>query len=388
MSRIVEFLAYLRWQDILDILLLSILAYWLYVWFQRTRGLKVLAGLAAIGIIFAGAKVLGLFLTSTLFQILWQVALILIVVVFQPELREFFEKASPLSWLGKASSKGPSRWMEPIGEALFSLARSGLGGLVVVERRDRIDQNISGGVLLHAETTSPLLLSIFQKTSPLHDGAVVLRAGEIFKAGCYLPLALSDGLPQSWGTRHRAAVGLSERCDAIIFVVSEETGRVSVASSGKVEEVTSPEQVIQALERSFGKRERRPLVRRFRELAFKRAGAKVVSLGMVGLIWLFLAGRQDAQVSLFLPVETRNLPEKWEIVEPLDPKVMVTIKGMRKDLVGLKNSGAFVELDLSLAKLGRRTFRIGKGDVILPTHELEVLKIEPTEIKFRFRERG
>jgi len=109
---------------------------------------------------------------------------------------------------------------------------------------------------------------------------------------------------------------------------------------------------------------------------------------VVGVIWLFVAGRQDAQVTLFLPVETRNLPEQWEIVEPLDPRVMVTIKGMRKDLVGLENSGAFVEMDLSLAKLGRRTFRIGKGDVILPTHELEVVKIEPTEIKFRFRERG
>jgi diadenylate cyclase len=388
MLRILEFLAYLRWQDILDILLLSILAYWLYVWFQRTRGLKVLLGLAAIGGVFAGAKVLGLFLTSSLFQILWQIALILIVVVFQPELREFFEKASPLSWFGRASTEGPSQWMEAIGEALFFLVRSGLGGLVVVERRDRVDQNISGGVFLHAETTSALLLSIFQKTSPLHDGAVVLRSGEIWKAGCYLPLALSEGLPQSWGTRHRAAVGLSERCDAIIFVVSEETGRVSVASRGKVEEVTSPEQVIQALERSFGKRERKPFVRRLTEMAFKRAGAKLVSLGVVGVIWLFVAGRQDAQVTLFLPVETRNLPEQWEIVEPLDPRVMVTIKGMRKDLVGLENSGAFVEMDLSLAKLGRRTFRIGKGDVILPTHELEVVKVEPTEIKFRFRERG
>lgn len=388
MGENVEVLGYLKWQDVLDVLLLSALAYWLYVWFERTKGLKVLVGLAAVGGVFAAAKALGLFLISWLFQFLWQVSLVLVVVVFQPELRDLFEKASPLSWFKRASIQRPSQWMEAIAEALFSLAECGLGALIVIERKDRVDPHISAGVLLHAEPTSPLLVSIFQKNSPLHDGAVVVRSGEIFKAGCYLPLTVSEGLPQDWGTRHRAAVGLSELCDAIIFVVSEEKGRVSMACSGKLEGMENKEKLIAVLENKLGTHQGPSLGKRLTNMALRRVRAKAFSLVMVGLVWLFVAGRQDAEVTLSVPVEIRNLPDRWEIVEPVEPKVTVTIRGMRKEVVSLNNSPPFVEMDLSLAKLGRRTFRIEKGDVVIPSHGLEVLKVEPSVIKFKFKEAG
>lgn len=270
----------------------------------------------------------------------------------------------------------------------FLLPDPGVGALLILERTERIKEWIAGGVLLQARVTAPLLMAIFQKESPLHDGAAVIHNGELKMAGCFLPLSLSDGLPQHLGTRHRAALGLSERCDAMAVAVSEERGTVSLAQGGEFRELKEPQELKDALETLGGRRDPTGIGKRTAKVIFRRLPAKVLSLMIVTLLWVALAGKQDVEIRLWVPVEVRNLPERWEILEPHEPKVQVQLRGMRKDVMTLDDSSVFAELDLSLARLGRRTFRLGPKEVVLPHERVQVVRVEPSEIKFRFQERS
>lgn len=381
-------LADLRWQDVLDILFLSGVAYCIYAWFWGTKALKALVGLLGLGAIFGLARLWGLFLTSWVFQILWQVAILLIIILFQPELRQMLERMSPFRWLKPRGRSQPGDWVSSLVEGVFSLARSKVGALLVVERAERVGELVVGGVVLHAQVTAPLLLALFHKESPLHDGAVVVRHGELSMAGCYLPLSLSEGLPQHLGTRHRAALGLSERCDAMAVVVSEERGSVAIAEAGELREVSSPEELSQTLELTNGKQGSGPLGKRILEALTRRLPAKAACFLIVIAVWVSLAGKQDVERRLLVPLEVRNLPERWEILEPHEPKVQVQLRGMRKDVMTLNDSRVFATVDLSLARLGRRTFRLGPNEIVLPNDRVQVVRVEPSEIKFRFQERS
>ncbi len=382
-------LAQLRWQDVLDILFLSGLAYSIYVWFWGTKALRALVGLLGLGMVFALARLWGLFLTTWVFQILWQAAVLVVIVLFQPELRQILERMSPFRWLKPKAGSQQGDWVSNIVDGVFTLARSKVGALLVLERAERVREWIAGGVLLHAQATAPLMIALFQKESPLHDGAVVVHKGEFVMAGCYLPLSVSEGLPQHLGTRHRAALGLSERCDALAVVVSEERGSVSLAQAGVLKEMRAPEELHKALDpRENEGHGSRGMGRRVLEALTRRLAAKILSLLIVSAVWVALAGKQDVEVNLSIPVEVRNLPERWEILEPQEPRVQVQLRGMRKDVMTLDDSRVFVALDLSLARLGRRTFRLGQNEIVLPNDRVKVLRVEPSEIKFRFQERS
>ncbi len=381
-------LADLRWQDVLDILFLSAVAYCIYTWFWGTKALKALVGLLGVGVIFGVARLWGLFLTSWVFQILWQVAVLLVIILFQPELRQILERVNPFRWFKPRGRSDTGDWVEEVVEAVFCLARSRVGALLILERTESIKEWIAGGVLLQARVTAPLLMAIFQKESPLHDGAAVIHNGELKMAGCFLPLSLSDGLPQDLGTRHRAALGLSERCDAMAVAVSEERGTVSLAQGGEFRELKAPQELKDALETSGERRDSTGIGKRTAKVIFRRLPAKLLSLMIMTLLWVALAGKQDVEIRLWVPVEVRNLPERWEILEPHEPKVQVQLRGMRKDVMTLDDSSVFAELDLSLARLGRRTFRLGPKEVVLPNERVQVVRVEPSEIKFRFQERS
>lgn len=381
-------LAELRWQDVLDILFLSGVVYCMYAWFWGTKAFRALVGLLGLGALFGLARLWGLFLTSWVFQILWQAAVLLVIILFQPELRQILERMSPFRFLRPRGRSQPGNWVSGFVDGVFSLARSKVGALLVLERGERVREWIAGGVMLHAQVTAPLLVALFQKESPLHDGAVVVENGELMMAGCYLPLSLSEGLPQHLGTRHRAALGLSERCDALTVIVSEERGSVSLAQAGKLTELRGPEELSRALELSNGKQAAGGMGRRTLEALTRRLPAKMLSLLIVIAVWVSLAGKQDVEVKFSVPVEVRNLPERWEILEPHEPKVQVQLRGMRRDVMTLSDSSVFATVDLSLARLGRRTFRLGPNEIVIPNDRVQVVRVEPSEIKFRFQERS
>jgi diadenylate cyclase len=382
-------IANIRFQDVLDILFLTIVAYYLYVWFRGTKAFKALAGLLALGIIYTAARAWGLFLTTWMFEILWQVLIILLIILFQAEIRQVLERVDPLRKIGLRRHSRPAEWIEDFTQAVFSLAERRIGGLAIIERLDKVDEFITTGTPFEGDPTPELLLTVFHKESPLHDGAVLIRAGRVVAAACYLPLSSDEDLPKHWGTRHRAALGLSQRCDAMVVVVSEGRGEVSLARGPELATVGNQEKFSRIVHEAitFPAPEGKGWWETVRLLLVPRWRLKLGTLAIVSLVWLMLAGQQDFEVTIQVPVEFKNLPERMEIVEPMKPSVKITARGLRKDASTLSARNVQVELDVSSAKLGRKTYRISPSQTVLPGERIDVVRIEPTEFVLEFRQK-
>jgi uncharacterized protein (TIGR00159 family) len=380
-------IANLRFQDILDVFFLTIVAYHLYLWFRGTKALKALVGLLGLGIIFTVARTWGLFLTTWVFQILWQVLVILLIILFQSEIRQVLERVNPLQVMGLHKISKPEKWISGFTQAIFALAKRKIGALVIIERGDSVREFITEGQPLEGESGPELLMSIFQKGSPLHDGAMLIRRGRVTQVACYLPLSPDEGLPKEWGSRHRAALGLSERCDAWVVVVSEERAEVSLAREKEMVHVGNTQELSQLILEAITpiSPPRKSWWERIYFLLVHRWHAKVGTLFLIGFIWLMLAGQQDFETTVSVPLGITNIPPPLEILDPVNPMVEIKVRGLRKDASTLNQKNVIAEIDLSLARLGRRTFSITRDHIRLPNDRIYVVNIDPPQLKFKFR---
>ena len=230
-----EILKQIRWQDILDILLVALILYSVLLIIKGTRALKILIWLIILLITFLLSGYIGLYTMDWLIQSLWAQIVLALVILFQPEIRRTLAKMGEARFLPSLTSAEELRSLEEIVRAAVALANRKIGALFVIEREKILEDFIEVGTPLDAKVSHELLLSIFHPTSPIHDGAVVIRSNRIIAAGCFLPLSLSAAISKTYGTRHRAGIGLSEETDAIVIIISEETGAISTAVSGKLE---------------------------------------------------------------------------------------------------------------------------------------------------------
>ncbi len=220
--------------DIIDLLLVSWLFYKIFQYFRETRAGQMLVGLIILLIVSFLFNAVGLSASSWLvnqFQTVWVVAF---VILFQPELRRLLIYVGQTRFFRTIFRVGSSRTIEAIVEATNELKKRQWGALIVIQRETGMRTYKEAGTQLKAEVTAPLLVSIFNPTSPLHDGAVIIQNDVIDAATCILPLTESTMVDPQMGTRHRAALGITEETDALVIVVSEETGRVSVAENGRL----------------------------------------------------------------------------------------------------------------------------------------------------------
>lgn len=380
----------IRITDVVDILFLTFIAYNLYKWFQGTKALKALIGLVAIGAVFAGARYWGLFLTTWVFQFLWQALIILLIILFQPEIRQVLERANPFQRYSQPKKLEGQTWIDQLTDAAFEMARRRMGALMIIERSDIVDEMLSRGIDIAGDPTPEMLLTIFNNKTPLHDGAVIIRDGRVVSATRYMPLTTKENLPQAWGTRHRAALGLTEKCDAWVIVVSEERGDISFAKDGAIRHIGSPEALKNILLKASdaGPMARKTAWDHLRSLFTRRLPLKLGTLALVCAVWVLLAGQQDFEATFTVPVEISNLPETVEIVTPQKPQVALTVRGLRKDASILSHRNVEVKLDLGLADAGRRTFRISRYDITLPIDRVDVVKINPMTFKFDLNPKG
>jgi len=377
-------LSNLRLQDGLDILFLTVVAYHLYLWFQGTKAFKALVGLFVLGIIFTVSRSWGLFLTTWVFQIFWQVLVILLIILFQSEIRQVLERVNPLKAIGLHRRSLPEKWVRVFSEAAFSLAAHKIGAMMIIERADRVDELITGGHPLEGEPSRELMTSIFQRKSPLHDGALLIRDGQIVMVACYLPLSAAEGLPKEWGTRHRAAIGLTERCDALVVVISEERGGVSLARTGELRHMEEAGELNRYVLEAIApiSPSKSSFWRRARSLLLDRWPVKAGTLALVSVVWLLLAGQQDVEVSLRVPLEIKNIPSQIRIIEPVNPEVRIKVRGLRKDASMLSGKNLRAEIDLSAAGAGRRDFPITRDHIWLPNDRVQVVDIVPATMGF------
>lgn len=215
-----------------EILIISVLLYYFFSLFWNTRAMDLLYGSLAFLILFVASKWLNLPVLEKLMLYIINIAVIALLIIFQPELRLAFSRFSFKSNKYQEVTEF-DKFLDSFAQSIYRLADRRIGALVVLEHKDSLEDLAQKSVILNAQLTSELLESIFITSTPLHDGAVIIRGTKIVSAATILPLADDTGyLSKSMGTRHRAALGISQRSDAVAVVVSEETGRVSIAREG------------------------------------------------------------------------------------------------------------------------------------------------------------
>jgi diadenylate cyclase len=235
-----EAIAAFRWRDVLDIGLVAIVVYRILVMFRGTRAVQMLIGLACLVAGSLLARRLELYSTQWILDNFWSFWVIAVVVLFQPELRRALARVGEgriVTGLLGASRAERAHVIDEIVDAVESLTARRIGALIVMERAAGLRQYAELGVAIDGRVSADLLVSVFLPYSPLHDGAVFVRGSRLVAAGCFLPLSRNLQIARSLGTRHRAALGISEETDAVAVAVSEETGRVTIAVGGHIETV-------------------------------------------------------------------------------------------------------------------------------------------------------
>jgi diadenylate cyclase len=270
-----EAFAAFRWRDVIDIALVAVVVYRILVMFRGTRAVQMLIGLSCLVAGSLLARRLELYSTQWILDNFWSFWVIALVVLFQPELRRALARVGE----GRVVSKilGVSRAerahvIDEIIDAVESLTARRIGALVVIERSAGLRQYAELGVAVDGLVSADLLVSVFLPYSPLHDGAVFVQGSRLVAAGCFLPLSRNLQIARSLGTRHRAALGISEETDAVALAVSEESGRVTIAVGGHIETVRDLAALRSRLNELIGVQvpvRGRGFVRGFRRLLFR-----------------------------------------------------------------------------------------------------------------------
>lgn len=246
-----EMLENFRWVlDLLDILLVAFIIYRIILLIKGTRAVQMLVGLAVLLIVYVASQVGGLYTLNWILNNFLSSIILVIVVIFQNDIRRALIHVGRNPFFADLSFREETQVIDELCRGCTALAKKHLGALIVIERETGINDFLEVGVELDAKPSAALLHSIFHHASPLHDGAVIIQRGRITRAGCFLPLTQDPGVSQQYGTRHRAAIGLTELVDAVVIVVSEETGRIAVVVGGKITrdlEVTTLKKVLNRL---------------------------------------------------------------------------------------------------------------------------------------------
>jgi diadenylate cyclase len=260
-------LGYLGIPDVIDVLVTSVLIYYALLLIRGTRAVQILTGILVLLGLLGVATLLHLYLLGTILRLLVVGAAVTIPIVFQPELRRALEQIGRGGLFRMESERSElGRGEDPIiallARTAFLLGRKRWGALIVIEQQSGLKEYCETGTILRAAVSEELLLTIFVPASPLHDGAVVIREGRVEAAGCFLPLSEQARARTRLGTRHRAALGLTEQTDAVVLVVSEETGAITIARAGLLSRPVDEEQrlvkMLLAVTRPPRQRRRRP----------------------------------------------------------------------------------------------------------------------------------
>ena len=247
--------------DIIDILIVAAIIYELLLLTRHTRGSALLKGLFLLLLIVLASSLLGLVSLNYLLMSVLKNGAIVLVILFQPELRKALERMGRSRLINKKSARSVDddrdRIISEIVQTAVDLSRRRVGALIVFEQKTGLADVIETGTRLDAQISAPLLENIFEPNTPLHDGAVVIQDDQIMAAACILPLAEASGVSRELGTRHRAAVGITENTDALVLVVSEETGIISTAQDGALTRPVTVDQLREMLTKLYSARESR-----------------------------------------------------------------------------------------------------------------------------------
>lgn len=365
--------------EIVDIIFVAILLYAAIVWTQRTRAVFVVRGIVILGGIYLIARYLDLQMTAWVFQGFFAVLVIVIVVIFQEELRRLFEYIAVWSRIGGRRRSLRATSADILVRTVADLTRDRIGALIVIRGKDPIERHISGGIPLNGVLSEPLLESIFDPHSPAHDGAVLVENNRVTRFAVHLPLSKDTRQLAHVGTRHSAALGIAELTDAICVVVSEERGTISIARDGKLQKLENIQQLGAALQRfleeKFPTYEHKGLsLQPLRENWL----IKIAALSLaIGFWYIFVPGSKLVEATYTIPVVVENLPADLKLDQIQPTEVTIRFSGPRRAFYLFDRNKVRVAVDASLAVLGRRTFELSEQNVRHPK-DITLVDLDPT----------
>lgn len=369
--------------DLLDIAIISVMISALLIWFKNRATRFVFLGITLLGVIYILARFFQLYLTTVVLQAFFAILLFVLVVIFQEDLRRFFER---LGLLGRFRKKiftvtTFSESAEIIAETTAALAHKRIGALIVIQGEDPLDRHLTGGSNLDGLLSQPLLESIFDPHSIGHDGAVLVDGNRVMRFGCHLPLSANAARHGNLGLRHSAALGLSERSDAICIVVSEERGTISLAREERIQEIANASALRIELETFFEKKT--PLSKPTPILNWlkKNQREKVLAIVLAGILWVvFGYQRETIGRDFVVPIEYVNTPVEWVLEEPKVMEVKILLMGPTQAFQLLHPERMKVSVDLAQLRPGTQEIILTQ-DMIKAPSNLSVASISPGRIK-------
>jgi uncharacterized protein (TIGR00159 family) len=359
---------------------ISFILHRLFLLMRGTVAFQVAIGLGSLWLFQEVANAAGLVLTSWFFRAIGAVAVLVIVVVFRTEIREILVHTNPIRFLLGRSQQTRGVAYHLIAQAAFRLVNRRVGALVVIQNQDEMKGMVRGGLPLDANLLPEVLESVFSKESPVHDGAAVIRGNRISQVGALLPLSQEETLPRHFGTRHRAAIGLSEVSDAVVLVVSEERGDISLVHRRNVEPIQDPEQLERRLEFLLMTKDTSSGEARNRGLAWmSHGGGLLLTFLLVSAFWGLYAGRQFSLISLSAPVYYRDIPADLQLRKASSEEVEVQVSGRRGLVSSLDRQQVRAFLNLGRISEGEHALVLKSENIVLPPG-LEVERITPSSI--------
>ena len=372
--------------DVIDILVVAVLLYTATAWLKRTRAAFIIRGIFILAAFYIVVRYLDLQLTAWIFQGFIAIFLIIIVVIFQEELRQIFERIAVWGLGTREARPLRSDTADILVRTVSDLAKDKIGALIVVQGKDPIARHIMGGIELEGKVSEPLVKSIFDPHSPGHDGAVLVEQDRISRFAAHLPLSKDNRQLVNVGTRHSAALGLAELSDAFCIVVSEEKGKISVARDSRLRQANGVQELASWLQTFLQQKYPSPERRRISiSLLRENWVAKVATFFLaVGLWYVLVPGSKPVEATYRLPIEVLNLPADYRLEEVHPSEISATFAGPSRAFYFFDPSKLKVIIDASVPDLGRRTFRISEQNIRHPK-DLTLQQVNPSTLRISVR---
>jgi len=378
MTGFLKFLSTIRWQDLVDIIINSYILFRVYVLFHGTNAFRVLVGITSLWILQEVAASIGLILTSWAVRGITTAAAVIIIVVFRNEIRSALQVRNVKTFIWGFPTREQPTPVDIVVQTVYQMAKKRIGALLVFPAKEDLGELIHGGIPWHGTVSPEMLLSIFWPNNPVHDGAIIIRGNHIVEVGVLLPLSQRQDLPSYYGTRHRAALGLAERSDALVIAVSEERGRVTAANGNSLTTFSEPDDLSQLIRQHLNITDGMPADAQKRE-RLRLSVAAVLSLLVMTGIWFGFTRSQDTITALNAPIEYVNRPLVFEILDTSTDEARVQLYGSSALIKSLRPGQVLVRVDLSKAVEGRNVFPITQDNIILPPGVF-LNKVQPSTI--------
>lgn len=370
----------LRIADVIDVLIIAVVLYAAIRWMNQSANRSVRYGLFLLALLYVAAHVWSLYMTLWLFRVGLSIIVIALIIIFQQDLRRGFEMLTTWKWLrGRPPLSGDTVFDAAV-EAVDTMAEQRIGALLVFPGREPLDRHLRGGIPLDGEVSLPLLHSIFHPKSPGHDGAVLVVGDRIERFGVHLPMSHNLAAVGEGGTRHTAALGLAECCDALVIVVSEERGTITVAEHGELQIVQPGGELRQRLDEFQQHRFDPDDAVPWHTRITSHPALKAVSLALACGLWMVFAYRVETiERVVDVPVEYRNTPGNWTLDGNQPSHVRVTLSGAERAFEAFNPDSLVLSIDLSEVSPESPTLAITEDHLNLPDN-ISLQNTEPGTI--------